>query len=696
MAGIIPVTQMYGQAQAAWDAQQAEFRRRAAYNALNRMYGPVAGDPDAALKMQSYDFNRQMQPLQLQNQQLTNQAVESRENYLTQSRPLLLENQRLSNAGQGITNNFNSEKLDQAKLTTDGQRALQVHGVLGGALDSLGADLNGVDDPNQRGALFDQAIARVAPLVGADPQAIGQQLAADRQVIMRDGADGVQRLRSDLDSTIYAGLSPKDRATILKTQAQTELANAKLNTEQNKLLTQKYGKPGELQKSISAGQFLNGRVGNVIGTVRTTQSGATQYGVDGLLGQAFQLMSKLPQDGASLKAESLVPGSDAYKLKGVLDQISHNLSVDDLRNMKQSGLSLGRVTVAEFQAVSKAIANTDVAQGADMLRTQLGRVGKLYGDLYKANNDDIATMQQHLQELQGGTAQPAPPARKVPGVPQATIDKDTGSVGVSDPATGRVAFTSPNRLQGTLQIGGLLFDFASGGAHRGNVPFGTYSIGEFTTGDQRRRTGHSYTRDAFPVGGQIPDKRYPGAPRAGILIHEGSSGTINKVITSGCLGIPRTEWGAARDALIAMQKAKGPLVIDVTPNGAVVRPAKGYPKRQLTGVKDFTQKATELRTAGAQAEQAQQPQGNGLMANAPAPQTQAPGAGPMPQSTAGQQQQQQAPAPAPAPAGGGDDLMADAGGQEGAPEVPIDQKVFGPVRTLGDATTILKQMGVIP
>jgi uncharacterized protein (TIGR02594 family) len=121
-----------------------------------------------------------------------------------------------------------------------------------------------------------------------------------------------------------------------------------------------------------------------------------------------------------------------------------------------------------------------------------------------------------------------------------------------------------------------------------------------------------------------------------------------------------------------------------------------YPVSRVLGYRKAP-KSDDIKQAvasNAPAPQGGQPQGNGLMANAPAPQTQAVGAGQQPQSTA-QNTQRQAPAPQQVAAAGGEDITT--GGAEGQPVAPMtpDQRIFGPIKTLGDAETILRQMGVI-
>ncbi len=161
-----------------------------------------------------------------------------------------------------------------------------------------------------------------------------------------------------------------------------------------------------------------------------------------------------------------------------------------------------------------------------------------------------------------------------------------------------------NRIQGKLSLDGQTFDFASGGRHRGNIPEGTYSIGSFTSGDQRAQQGYSYQKDAFPILGSLPDPRYPNQPRVGILIHQGSSEDVNRVVTSGCLGIQRDEWPQFEQALINTQKKYGNLVLEVTQSGVSIRPAKGAPDSATTTPDKFITKAPEIRPPDASGVQA--------------------------------------------------------------------------------------------
>ncbi len=90
MAEFTPVGELAQQSQGAWDAISDSIRRESAYNALRKTYGPIAGDPVNALRMQAYGQNEQMNPLQIANQQLTNQGKAAQNSYLDQSYPMQL------------------------------------------------------------------------------------------------------------------------------------------------------------------------------------------------------------------------------------------------------------------------------------------------------------------------------------------------------------------------------------------------------------------------------------------------------------------------------------------------------------------------------------------------------------------------------------------------------------------------------
>jgi hypothetical protein len=389
---------------------------------------------------------QQIDPLRIQGAALQNQGAAQTQQQSAAAFPL--EQQA---RGQAIDEN--AIKIASANMTLHGQQAAQTHGVLATSLDSLAAASQNVTDPNQLSAIWDGTVARTAALIGADPAQVAQQLAPYRTQFLQNGAGIVPQIKQELDASIYAAMKPEDRAkyqeAVARTAAvgadvalkgaQTDLAKARADESRVKAITTKFGDPAEISKQIGASTFLNSRVGNVIGTVQPgANGGAPQYGSDGLIGQALALMQNLPNDGAALKAQSFIPGTQAYQLKAIMEQIGSNTSIDDLRAMKQSGLSLGQVRVAEFLGVAKAIANTDLGTGIPRLRQQLGKLGGMYTQLYNSNNADIETQRSHLQQLQGGGVATPGPQPAAPGGVVATPGPQTSNDGPSPAYTSKV------------------------------------------------------------------------------------------------------------------------------------------------------------------------------------------------------------------------------------------------------------------
>ena len=87
-------------------------------------------------------------------------------------------------------------------------------------------------------------------------------------------------------------------------------------------------------------------------------------------------------------------------------------------------------------------------------------------------------------------------------------------------------------LTGRIVVNGHIYEFVTGGGGRGSAPFGQYDVLGYTSGQQRRAAGNTYTNDAFPLN----DAHDPGVRgsqmRTGLLIHEARYGA-----TAGCIGI---------------------------------------------------------------------------------------------------------------------------------------------------------------
>jgi len=221
----------FGNAFASGQLYTDTLRKNLAFNALQKTYGDEVGDIDLATKAETLSFDRQNNPLKLDQQRLTNESTQRTNDFNALNDPLKLEEQRLTNAGKVTTNESAQETLERQRRL---QQARDVHQTLSGTLSSLASDLAGVTDPQQRLARFDQAVARLAPLLGADPAALAGDLSAYRQRIAEQGADAIPAIQQELDAAITAGMSPDDAMKLQTAQLGVEKAKVGLESERLK------------------------------------------------------------------------------------------------------------------------------------------------------------------------------------------------------------------------------------------------------------------------------------------------------------------------------------------------------------------------------------------------------------------------------------------------------------------------------
>lgn len=481
MADFQSVESLNQQAQAGWDSQQAEFRKAAAYNALRQQYGDVAGDPQATLQMQKFGFDQQNNPLILQGNALQNTSAQQKIDYDQQQNPQLLQHQGLVNQGQGVTNAFNAAKTEQQVTDNGQQQGTQAHQILSTALAGLGDEAQGVTDPNQLGQLFDTHAQRAMSMINPNlpPDQARQQLAAERAQFVAGGAGAVPKIQADLDAALGASQSPLDaakaqteasRQALMASQAGAADAKASAskasasnaqgeNTTKNLLAYPKIVAGAQkLQSQIGAGQgFIQLKLDSMLGdpsmTVTDPNTGAVKT-IDpegGVIGKTLALMNAVQgQNGwLTLTKGALDPQSPAGQLKANLETISHNVALVDLQNQKDNGLSLGKVSIPEFQAASQAILNPSVLANPQQLRTQLQKIATDYSQMRAAHLSQISQMQNDLTGMRNamkGTVFEGPSA-------QDGIDPtQTNSI----PPGGRIipnfaAATSTDPLQQALQ-----------------------------------------------------------------------------------------------------------------------------------------------------------------------------------------------------------------------------------------------------
>lgn len=421
---------MNNEAQAGWDAMQAQARKTAAYNALRKQYGDIAGDPEAANQLQKYGFDQQNNPLLLQGNALANQGAQQKIEFDQQDDPLRLQGDQDKLDNNKIVQQGNQLDVDAKQRQAQQQHAQMLHGVFSGTLDGLEKEGSGMVDPAQRAALFDRHAATLTSLTGMDDAATQAELAKEKQRFVDGGTEAIPGMRADLDAATQAVMTPEQKQAqalgnikLQTAQANQTTAQAKADAAKAKAAgagtgatlsgpqldktvlnyTKVYGKPEQIAASIGAVKTFDDKLTLLLGSGAQgddkNPDKVKSFGNDGLIQQAIDLTKKLQgQNKYQVALQSHIKGTDAYNLQQALDQISHSAALTDLQNLKANGTSLGRVTNAEFLAASQAIINADPTAKTGTLITQLNKLGDMY---MGTHNAALKMAQQRQGDLDG-------------------------------------------------------------------------------------------------------------------------------------------------------------------------------------------------------------------------------------------------------------------------------------------------------
>lgn len=314
-------------------------RRNAAFNALSKTYGPTAGDPALAQSLQNLQQSQQMDPLLVQQQQTSNATA--------------------------------ANALDQ---TQRAQKIAQVHTALSGALTSLGTSLNGVDDPNQRLALFDQQVDQLAPLIGADPAQLKQQLSPYRSAVAAKGADALPEMQNELDGVLDAQLTPEEKVNLGIAQTKADIAKSQLATQQAKTATAvKNG--GLTGAQLLAKQKAQASAVQNIGTYDQAVQNASDAA-----DEAIAYIKDHPDSygfvasGVMGHGAKDVAGTPANKLAALLGTVQSNVGFNALHDIKSGGGSLGSVSDSEEKLLQSTISSIDQGQDANTIIAHLMKI----------------------------------------------------------------------------------------------------------------------------------------------------------------------------------------------------------------------------------------------------------------------------------------------------------------------------------
>lgn len=367
-------------------------RKSAAYNALSNTYGvALAGDPDTALKDQEFMQREQTNPIAVKQAQstltgtdLTNAGTKQTNDYNALANPVRLQGLQDTNANteattantQATTKRTNAllpGELTQQTAQTGLTRAQT--GLTGAETAHTNAEtaqskftlntaqaqqdrttamgiLAGLSDTAANGGDIGGAFDKVAPLIAKYEGVSPDHLTGLRQALVSDPVGTINKLSSAIQAANMQALGGKGAAGALGmlkfSQGQMNLADGL--------------------------QFTRARIS----------------AVPELTQQALDLLPQMSTLATVRKAMAQIPGTPEYQFNALMHQVQGNLSLDDLRSLREGGLSLGRTNLAEFTASANAIANTDLGLDPAMLKGNLQRVQNTYKGTLTALDSQIA------------------------------------------------------------------------------------------------------------------------------------------------------------------------------------------------------------------------------------------------------------------------------------------------------------------
>lgn len=144
----------------------------------------------------------------------------------------------------------------------------------------------------------------------------------------------------------------------------------------------------------------------------------------------------------------------------------------------------------------------------------------------------------------------------------------------------------PQYQHGVGTIGGSQFHWGSGTPGKyWSIPYGDYPVTpNAPTGAWAQSAG------AIPIANNIIPDPLLHRNRVGIMIHSGSSDSLDQLYTQGCFKVAPQEWPAVRSEILK-EAANGPLYLHVAPGGVAA----------FTNTKTFSQAGEETPAANANA-----------------------------------------------------------------------------------------------
>jgi hypothetical protein len=412
----------------------------------------------------------------------------------------------------------------------------------------------------------------------------------------RDFAEGLLRFKALVDKTPQQLLGPTlqqrgyeklgigiETARIVKGTPRSELEQ--LSRDYGADLATRLGLPPDIAKKWTNLATQMERAGSEIGAVFAKGfvklTGPLARLSDAFIGFAEKMLKEggpivgwLKGFGSGIKrfADELGSGDLQKKAADIgrdIDAIIQLIEATSRNFPLGAGIAVGTLLRGAATGVAGAIAGVPGAGAAVAVGGTAWLMNKLM-----PQHPELLRRSQEYENAGGSPASPHPTmtrahqesrerTRKIFGHPHREPQNWTPDSGRPAPqGTPWNRIYHPRRYQGKMTIDGQSFDYASGSENRGrgSSPFGDHPITMFDPAAMHGRGGGAF-RTADVVDPQTGDKR------GAVEIHMSRQSDISKVETAGCFGIPQSEWGGAKAALLRYMKGHGGATLRVHPNG---------------------------------------------------------------------------------------------------------------------------------
>ena len=442
-----------------------------AQNALTQMYGPIAGNPQAALQLQNYNYLQAQNPQFIQQQAIANNQAQTNLNYDQANNPIRLQN----NQGQANVSTATGQTDLQTQPSTAARVNAENTAAAGVAVPTANANL-AVTQAQADAVTASQHVAGVASFnsaasdwLASHPGDAEGAFQAGKAAALNSGANpaDVNQSATALHDKFVADPQGTINALGAQAIATQRAAIAKMNPLDYQKAQLEIAKThgalvDQAQKNYSTAKETEDSVLNSSGPLGTQISGL-HAGQDALA-NAEKLVNSLPSNAGYRKLTEVLPGSTVNQLRDYAKQIGAALSLDQMTAIREStgGAGSGIRNAREFAAAGEALANIDPDNMTpDQLRQQIANARAYLtnaqtvaeGYLARNNNGYAAAVQRRqaaesdLNSAQGlYTLQPSAgvPAGATP--PAAAPNAANGAAAVSAPA-------SPNTPGGAGAVG---------------------------------------------------------------------------------------------------------------------------------------------------------------------------------------------------------------------------------------------------